>query len=30
MTQPKSPDIWKGVEHSGRDDVIQCVIHMVI
>jgi len=29
MTQLKSPDIWKGVEHFGRDDVIQRVIHML-
>jgi len=26
----KLHDTWKDVEHSGRDDVIQCVDHMLI
>ena len=25
----KSRDIWKNIEYSGRDDVIQCVIYML-
>jgi len=25
----KSHDAWKDIEHSGRDDVIQHVIHML-
>ena len=26
----KSHDSWKNVEHSERDDVIQCVVHILI